>query len=98
IPGSVFASNRTFPLPYNPERCKYTRGASTSLASGHLRLFGPGECGKTPILAPSKSTDWDTTMEGLRYTLNTHGMRISVPTKEIEKNPRVVGKQMAPGQ
>ena len=31
--------------------------ASASLASDHIRLFGPGEAGATPILAPQKSTD-----------------------------------------
>ena len=31
--------------------------ASASLASDHIRLFGPGEAGATPILPPQKSTD-----------------------------------------
>ena len=31
--------------------------ASASLASNHIRLFGPGEVDVTPILAPQKSTD-----------------------------------------
>ena len=31
--------------------------ASASLASDHIRLFGPGEAGATPILAPKTSTD-----------------------------------------
>ena len=35
--------------------------ASVSLASDHIRLFGPGEADATPILAPKKSKDWDTT-------------------------------------
>ena len=32
--------------------------ASASPGSDHVRLFGPGEVGVTPILAPNKSTDW----------------------------------------
>ena len=31
--------------------------ASASLASENVRLFGPGEKGETPILAPKKSTN-----------------------------------------
>ena len=31
--------------------------ASPSLASDHMRLFGPGEEGGPPILAPNKSTN-----------------------------------------
>ena len=31
--------------------------ASASLASDHIRLFGPGEADATPILPPQKSTD-----------------------------------------
>ena len=32
---------------------------SASLASVHVQLFGPGETGATPILAPKVSPDWD---------------------------------------
>ena len=52
--------------------------ASASLASDHVRLFGPGEAGVTPILAPRKSTEWDTTIDALGYTLNSHTTRISL--------------------
>ena len=45
--------------------------ASASLASDHVRLFGPEE-GVTPILAPKKSTDWDTTVDALGFTINSH--------------------------
>ena len=31
--------------------------ASASLASDHVRLFGPGETGAAPILASKKNTD-----------------------------------------
>ena len=55
--------------------------ASASLASDHVRLFGPGEAGVPPILAPRNSTDWDTTIDALGYTINSHAMIIS-PTRE----------------
>ena len=51
--------------------------ASASLASDHVRLFGRGEEGATPILAPKKSTDWDTTIDALGFTVNSHTLRIS---------------------
>ena len=34
--------------------------ASASLAPDNVSLFGPGEKGETSILAPKKSTDWNT--------------------------------------
>ena len=49
-----------------------------------MRLFGPGEVGVTPILAPKKSTDWDTTRDALGFTMSPHTMRISVPREKIE--------------
>ena len=51
--------------------------ASSSLASHHVRLFGPGDDGVTPILVPKKSTDWDTTIDALCFTINSHILRIS---------------------
>ena len=57
--------------------------ASVSLASDHIRLFGPGEADATPILAPKKSTDWDTTVDLLGFTVNTHTLRISVTEGKI---------------
>ena len=42
--------------------------ASASLASDHVRLFGPGEEGEIPILSLKKSTNWDTTVDALGYT------------------------------
>ena len=44
-------------------------------------FFGPGESGETPIIAPSKSTDRDTTLDALGFAVNTHRMRIAVPTQ-----------------
>ena len=46
--------------------------ALASLASDHIRLFGLGEADATPILDPKKSTDWDTTVDLLGFTENTH--------------------------
>ena len=54
--------------------------ASASLASDHIRLFGPGD---TPILAPKKSTDWDTTVDLLGFTVKTHTVRITVTEGKI---------------
>ena len=36
---------------------------SASLAPDYVRLFGPGEPGETSILAPKKSSNWNTTLE-----------------------------------
>ena len=58
-------------------------GASASLASDHMRLFGPGETDATPILAPKKSTDWDTTVDSLGFAVNIHTLRIAVTEGKI---------------
>ena len=52
--------------------------ASASLASDHVRLFGPGEEGEILILSPKKSTNWDTTVDALEYTINTHTIKILI--------------------
>ena len=57
--------------------------ASVSLASDHIRLFGPGEADATPILVPKKSTDWETTEDLLGFTVNTHTLRIAVTERKI---------------
>ena len=54
---------------------------SFSLASDHVRLLGSGEKDEVPILAPNKSTDWNSIVDTLGLTINTHTMRISI-TKE----------------
>ena len=51
--------------------------ASASLASDHGRLLGPGEAGAKSILAPKKCADWDSTIDALGFTINSHTMRIS---------------------
>ena len=58
--------------------------ASAWLASDHVRLFLPGEIGETPILAPKKSTDSDTTIDALGYTIDSHRMRISTTQAKVE--------------
>ena len=57
--------------------------ASVSLASDHIRFFGPGEADATTILTPKKSTDWDTTVDLLDFTVNTHTLRISATEEKI---------------
>ena len=58
--------------------------ASASLASDHVRIFGPGETGATPFLGPKKSIDWDTTIDGLGFTINSHNLRISLTPEKTE--------------
>ena len=45
---------------------------SASLAADNVRLFGPGEKGETPILAPKKSTDWNTIVDAMGFIYNQH--------------------------
>lgn len=53
--------------------------ASASLASNYVRLFGPGkEAGDNPILAPKRSSDWDTTSKFLGFVVDSS----SVPEKK----------------
>ena len=56
--------------------------AAASLGSDHVRLVGPGEVGVTSILAPKKSTDWDTTIDALGFTISSHTTRVSVPREK----------------
>ena len=67
--------------------------ASASLGSDHVRLFGPGEVGVTPNVAPQKSTDWDTKIDALGFTNSSHTMRISVPRENIEAIKRLLLEQ-----
>ena len=57
---------------------------SASLASDYVRLFGPGEPGETPILAPKKSSNWNTTLDFLGFVINLHMLEISVTTKKAQ--------------
>ena len=57
--------------------------ASQSLASDYVRAFGH-EAGETPILAPKKSSDWDTKLEFLGFTIDSHALTISVPEKKAQ--------------
>ena len=67
--------------------------ASSSLGSNHVRLFGPGEVGVTPILVPKKSTDWDTTIDALGFTISVHTRRISVPREKTAAVKRLLFEQ-----
>ena len=58
--------------------------ASTSLASDHMRPFGSGENDEVPILAPKKSTDWNSIVDALGFTINTHTMRISITNERVD--------------
>ena len=67
--------------------------ASAFLGSNHVRLFGPGEVGITPILEPKISADWDTTTDALGFTISSHTMIISVPHEKIEAIQRYMFEQ-----
>jgi len=67
--------------------------ASATLASDHVRLFCPGEEGVTPILAPKKSTDWDSKIDALGFTINSHTMRISFPREKADAIKRLLLEQ-----
>ena len=57
--------------------------APASIASDYICRFGPGETDATPILASIKSTDSDTTVDLLGFTVNTHTLRIAVTEEKI---------------
>ena len=67
--------------------------ASASLGSYHVRLFGRGEVGVIPILAPQESTDWGTTINALGFTISSHTMITSVPHEKIEAIKRSLFEQ-----
>ena len=62
--------------------------ASASLASDHGRLLGPGEAGAKSILAPKKCADWDSAIDALGFTINSHTMRISSTYEKKKKQKR----------
>ena len=65
---------------------------SASLASDYVRLFGPGEPGETPILAPKKSSSWNTALEFLGFVINSHTLEISVTTKKSTSDKNGTGR------
>ena len=67
--------------------------ASASLASHHVRLFGQGEEGVTPILAPKKIANWDTTIDALGFTIFSHTMRISFLRENADAIKRLLREQ-----
>ena len=58
--------------------------ASASLASDHVRLFGSGEKDEVHILAPNKSTDYNSIVNALGFTINTHTVRISITKERVD--------------
>ena len=57
---------------------------SASLASDHVRFFGPEEPGEIPILAPKKSSNWNTTLELLDFVINSHTLEVLATTKKAQ--------------
>ena len=74
----------------NTDDDKTTLTVSAPLASDHVRLFGPGEQGVSPILAPKKSTNWDSPIDELGFTINSHTMRISFPRDKANDMKRLL--------
>ena len=64
--------------------------ASASLASDHTSFLGPGEQEVSPIFAPKKNTNWDSTIDALRFTGNSHTMRISFPRENANDIKRLL--------
>ena len=67
--------------------------ASASLASDHVRLFGPGEEGKIPIISPKKNTNWDTTVDALGFTINISTMRILITQEKVAALIDLLGRE-----
>ena len=59
--------------------------APAFLGSDHVRLFGPGGVRVTPILAPEESTDWDTTIDALGFTISSHTTKIRLRAKRLKR-------------
>ena len=72
--------------------------ALASLALDHVRLFGHGEEGVTPVLAPKKSTDWDTTINALGFTIYSHTIRILFPREKVDAIMRLLRAQWPMGR
>lgn len=62
---SVYVDDHTLLMAPHSDDNQSALIVSVSLASDYVRLFGPGEPGETPILAPKTSSNWDTTLEFL---------------------------------
>ena len=75
-PGSIFTTVYVNDfLPFRVQQANNDHSAlvaSVSLESDCVRHFGQGEDGMTPILAPKKTTDWETTIDALGFTVNSH--------------------------
>ena len=71
---------------------------SASLGSDHVRLFGPGKVGVTPVLTPKKSNDWDTTIDALGFTISSHTMTMLVPREKDWSEKEIAVRAMASEQ
>ena len=71
---SVYADNFIL-VRVQQEPCDQT--ALIASASSALRPCTLGRTRRSPHSPPKKSTNWDTTVHALAYTINTHTMRIS---------------------
>ena len=57
--------------------------ASASLASDHFRLFGPRLPTDPPLLGPAKVSSWSTSLDVLRWTIDTVAMVISLTSAKL---------------
>ena len=55
-----------------------------------MRLFGPGEEGVPPTLAPKRSTNGESTTDALGFTINLHTKRISFPRESANDMKRLL--------
>ena len=44
----------------------------------------------SPILAPKKSTNWDSRIDALGFTINSHTMRISFLREKVNDTKRLL--------
>ena len=72
----LFVDNHDLIRAQQSDKDKPDLVVSASLASDYVRLFGPGEPGETPILAPKKSSNWNTTLQFLGFGINSLTLEI----------------------
>ena len=74
----VYVDNHGLIRAQQSDEDKTALVVSASLASDYVRLFGPREPGATPILAPKKSSNWNTHLRVLRFRYQlTHARNFS---------------------
>ena len=62
-PGSSSDDDHVLIRAQQSDEDKSALVVSTSLASDYVGMFGPGEPGEIPILAPKKTSNWNTTLD-----------------------------------